>query len=206
MRKFIIICCSIIVFFGLTVNSDASIIWDWEFGTEAGQFVTDGDLVSGSVNPGIYNLLDFSVSSTVLDSSYIGSISGGAWDYFETNPPYALDWNGTAVNEWKNSGSSIGYSYWGFQNMIGIGIKRYYFGMEVEQYNLSYLNPVWIAPEWASLIAAETYPPTPPGTYVSIGTVDVSPSGTTTPIPETATMLLFGLGLLGLAGIGRRKK
>ena len=29
---------------------------------------------------------------------------------------------------------------------------------------------------------------------------------TTEPVPEPATMMLFGIGLLGLAGIGRRKK
>jgi PEP-CTERM putative exosortase interaction domain len=37
------------------------------------------------------------------------------------------------------------------------------------------------------------------------GTETVSYSASLTPVPEPATMLLFGVGLLGLAGIARRK-
>ena len=45
--------------------------------------------------------------------------------------------------------------------------------------------------------------PVPPGTDSNY--VNFSGSGTLTPVPEPATMLLFGTGLFGLATIGRRK-
>ncbi|MBC8442308.1 MAG: PEP-CTERM sorting domain-containing protein [Deltaproteobacteria bacterium] len=40
----------------------------------------------------------------------------------------------------------------------------------------------------------------------AISHVSLLNGGTSAPVPEPATMLLFGLGLLGIAGVSRRKK
>ena len=41
--------------------------------------------------------------------------------------------------------------------------------------------------------------------YFSISEIDMTTTGTGAPVPEPATMLLFGLGLLSVAGVSRRK-
>lgn len=49
-----------------------------------------------------------------------------------------------------------------------------------------------------------------PGQFAEInfstGSVSVSDPGATAPVPEPGTMILFGTGLIGLAGFSRRKK
>jgi hypothetical protein len=195
--------------FSLTSESRATVIWDWSFDTEAGQFITTGNLTGTSLAAGTYQLLDFSVSVTALGPNYIGSMSGGQWDYYYSEqalPSYQLIWDGTAVSEWQNSGTTS-YPTWHFTNSSGAGIKVYYFGVAVENFWYTggdpNLNP-YVGPTWASLTANEAYPP-PPGYHVAEGTITAYPSGSA-PIPDASIMLLLGPSLLGLGLFNRKRK
>ena len=69
-----------------------NILWSWSFGTEAGTFVTDGDLVGGIAPPGTYTLDPSTFSVT---ASFVGACIGGSYDE-GPQPSQWFDWDGTA--------------------------------------------------------------------------------------------------------------
>ena len=78
----------------------AAIIWDWNFASESGQFVTDGTLVAGSAPPGTYTMSDFTVTVSGFGAP-LGSVSGGPWDVpTGLSTPYTLSWDGSVVPQW----------------------------------------------------------------------------------------------------------
>jgi len=82
-------------------TSVADIQWDWAFATEAGYFITDGDLVGGAAPPATYNLIDFGVTQSV-DPGAIGTMSSGF--YSEGNQPgTGFVWDGTSDTMWFRS-------------------------------------------------------------------------------------------------------
>jgi hypothetical protein len=82
-------------------QASATIIWDWSFGTEAGQFVTDGNLVGHFAPADRYTVSDF----ILLQSAFLlpGSISGGQFDE-GTQPGNGFDWDGSAPTLFFRSG------------------------------------------------------------------------------------------------------
>ena len=84
--------------------ANATIIWDWSFGTEAGQFVTDGNLVGNFAPPDRYTVSDF----ILLQSSFVplGSISGGQFDE-GTQPGTGFDWDGSAPTLFFRAGGAL---------------------------------------------------------------------------------------------------
>lgn len=91
--------------FAAAPNVEAEILWNWSWGQEAGEFLTDGVLVGGVAPPGTYNILDFRVTGTGLGAfgAVVGSISGG--DYDEgSQPGQGFTWDGTADTQWFRNG------------------------------------------------------------------------------------------------------
>ncbi len=160
--------------------AQADIIWDWSFANTSGQFITDGD---DPTNPGIFTLIDFSV--TASDVATLGSLSGGEYasDGFATTQPYAVHWDGNAVTLWDSAGNNS-FDWWVFRDLMAAVESYIFFGWETGNINTvdqaSYYNPPCCdAPSFL---------------------LTVTPAS----VPEPGTLLLFGLGLLGF-GAARRK-
>ena len=78
----------------------ANVAWQWSFETEAGTFVTDGDMVGGLAPAGSYTV---DVDTFVVTSSFIPSLVGT--DYYENQPLQGFLWDGVAPTEfWRSSG------------------------------------------------------------------------------------------------------
>ena len=84
--------------------ASATIVWDWSFGTEAGQFVTDGNLVGNLAPADRYTVSDF----ILLQSAFVplGSISGGQFDE-GAQPGTGFDWDGSAPTLFFRAGGGL---------------------------------------------------------------------------------------------------
>lgn len=103
-------------------SSVADIQWSWAFGSEAGYFITDGNLVGGVAPPAQYNVLDFAVTQS-FDPGNIGSISGGELDE-GSQPGTGFTWDGSADTEWFRAG---GFYTNGANYYSNVTIQRYLF-------------------------------------------------------------------------------
>ncbi len=103
---FIFLCMFIVMLLSLK-RVEASIIWDWSFDSNAGQFVTTGDAVGGSAPAGTYLITDFVVTNSGSGAT-IGSWSTGEYDDtgFATTSPYSLVWDGSTIVGWHHSGNN----------------------------------------------------------------------------------------------------
>ena len=164
MNRIIVI---ILVSGALTAN--ANMTWDWNFASEAGQFITDGNAAS----PGIYTMLDFSVTASAAGGT-IGSLGSG--DYltgtWDTDEPFSFYWDGSQVTDWQHSGANS-FNWWTFQDSAD-STRSYDFGWGIGNIN----DP-----------AKGSYYDTDldEGTALAIGNVTVSP------IPEPASGTLLAL-------------
>jgi len=188
---------SLLYFFAsLMTTAQASVVWNWSFETEAGQFITDGN----SSAPGIYTLSDFSVTSSGTGGT-IGSLSGGEYktdNYLATLQPFTLIWDGFNVAQWLHSGLNS-FDWWSFYDIpTSISLvdrpwrTKYFFGWDTNN-----INDPTRAAHWDG---NNSNP-------LAVGDITVSPVlvPIVSSVPVPAAVWLFGSGLLGLMCIARRK-
>lgn len=162
-------------------SARANTVWNWSFGTEAGQFVMAGS----SFAPGTYTLVDFSVTSSGAGAT-IGSLSGGQYStgHFSTSQPFTFDWNGVSVTAWYHSGINT-FNWWAFEDLPGPGSVFFGWG----------LNNVNIVNSGAYYTGNNSSVP-------ALGTISVVPG--TTSVPDTgSTVALFVTAIVALGFLKR---
>jgi len=104
-----------------------------------------------------------------------------------------FDWNGAWFSSVRTDGGNIAVE--GYSN----GTRQY-----TGNITLTWENPAWFQADWAGIDEIRLL-----GCYNVDSTrfaMDDFTFNELAPVPEPATMFLFGLGLLGLSGISRRRK
>lgn len=160
-----------------TSSANAAIMWDWSFGSNIGQFTTDGSTATA----GTYLINDFSVTSSGLGAT-IGSWSGGQYspNGFSTNSPYSLVWDGSSVINWLHSGGN-GFEWIVFDDSLSS--NHFLFGWETGGIN--------------TVNQAAFFPASSTSSLLSVNVVNS--------VPEPASLVLLALGLIGL-GFARKQK
>jgi hypothetical protein len=162
----------------------ATQVWDWSFGTESGQFVTDGT----GTSPGTYTMQDFIVTTSAVGGT-IGSLSGGAYatDVFVTYQPFSFEWNGTSVTKWNQSGYNT-FDWWAFNDVPGPGM--YFFG-----WNLGNINDPTSGAYWRDNMGLDS--------ALALGTISVTPASQ--PMPDAGSSLAMLGGVFAFMGALGRK-
>ncbi len=174
------------------------------------------------------------VSTNVWCAPYTGAdIMLNGTDYIDISDRWSED--GTSIytnwdNEWATYQADLTAGFWNFglnaKNRGDLG-ENWYANFVIQgqtnaiNYNFTIYIPASDSEEYngfvtLNLFDADTYtvryewmndaynPPL--DANIEITSVFFDNTETTAPVPEPATMLLFGIGLLGLAGVSRRKK
>lgn len=166
-------------------SSNASISWDWSFGSNSGQFTTTGTAVGNVASAGTYSITDFAVTSSGTGAT-LGSLLGGQYDdsdTYATNLPYSLVWDGSVVTSWIHSGLNS-FKWLVFDDLSNS--NYFFFGYETGNKNTP-MQAIY----------------TPYSTTSSALSINVSGVA---PIPEPEIYAMLGMGLGLLSWIGRRRK
>ena len=169
-------------------SSNASITWDWSFGSNAGQFTTTGTAIGTVASPDTYAITDFSVTSSGTGAT-VGSLSGGEYgsDLLDTTLPYSLVWDGAVVTSWIHSGGNS-FKWLVFDDLSNA--NAFFFGFETGNVN----TPMQATYYLDSLTSSA------PSFDLSINVSSIAPI----PEPEIYALMGIGLGLMGW--VGRRRK
>ncbi|RCU45277.1 PEP-CTERM sorting domain-containing protein [Corallincola luteus] len=164
-------------------SAQADVIWDWSFGGEAGQFVTDG-VAAGA---GTFTLIDFTVTSSAAGGT-LGSLVGGDYQdgQFSTLLDYSFDYDGAAVTTWNHSGANT-FDWWTFDSLSSN--ISYFFGWDSGN-----INDAGKAAWWTSNIVGNH------------GVSDVTVTAAQSAVPAPAALTLMGLAVAGFAAARRYNK
>jgi len=164
--------------------SQASIVWDWSFGSNSGEFITTGTAVGGTASAGSYQVTDFEVTSSGSGAT-IGSVSGGQYSAsgFATSEPYAIVWNGSDVTSWTQSGTNT-FDWLVFSDLSNS--NDFFFGWQTGDINTA--------------MQADFFPESTTSSALSIEVAGGSS------VPEPGSVALFALGIAAAALAMRRAK
>ncbi len=162
-------------------------------------------------------------AETFTDFRFLGECLSGTGTFQWTHelpqgfsvPPYAVTKGEINIASFWNDGSDdtisiqntiidvpLAESNWGFLNITNIDLGTLFYDWDenddaltvnLEYSELGRRNSLWLA---ASCITLE---------YGLVDPIGPSGSGGGAPVPEPATMILLGVGLVGIAVIGKRK-
>ncbi len=180
---FIFLYLSLIVLISSTGKVEASIIWDWSFDSNSGQFVTTGDAVGGIAPSGTYLITDFIVTNSGSGAT-LGSWSTGEYadTGYATNSPYNLVWDGSTVIAWHHNGTNT-FDWIVFKDLAQN--NYFFFGWETGNKNI----PTQAVYFPKSRVSSDLY-------------LNVS-SDNSTPVPEPASLIL---GIISIGGVACLRK
>lgn len=175
----------------LTINRDNS--WHQAQGLHGAGFMASGPTIdlsvdlwtwdSYSANKGWYDVF-------VVNMNQTGYVLDDAW----IDPITAADYEGGDVTDILNlAGTSLA---WGGTSWTDRQKESLFGDMTLSLSDYDASKEIYISIFWKT---------DKDSLFGSGGTITVS-NNDVAPVPEPATMLLFGIGLAGLAGVSRRKK
>jgi hypothetical protein len=190
MKKFVVLICVMVSVLGLmSGKSDAYVSWTYDSVIDVKGFETDN--MDGTWT------YDFTITNTDSAAIYFTSIYTLGFEAYDMTSSIP-EWEKEAYTQFTNDGADwniagLGDSWFaGYFNrsypeiaLLGVGETATVGFTIAGQLNSPAYYAYWIQDDWEW------------NRYTAVGKADI--------VPEPSTLFLFGIGVLGLVGLGRKK-